>query len=184
MEYFFTSDTHFCHNKILKYQPDTRGHFKSIEEHDEYLVQEWNKLVKPRDTVFHLGDFCFGSKEKCLKAKKCLNGHIAIILGNHDAGTWQIRKKFIWYDHVKLIKIKDQEIFLSHYAHLTWPKSHYNVWHFFGHSHSSLNPWINDHLPNNKMIDVGVDNWNLKPVHFDVLKKIMDSKSFVSIDHH
>ena len=53
---------------------------------NEALVNNWNSVVKPEDHVYHLGDFCFGNVEKwnwCLEPGR-LNGHIHLILGNHD----------------------------------------------------------------------------------------------------
>ena len=50
---YFTSDTHFSHNRGFLYEP--RG-FSSIEEHDETIVENWNKTIKPEDCIFLLGD--------------------------------------------------------------------------------------------------------------------------------
>ena len=47
---YLTSDTHFSHTKLV----EQRG-FKSIEEHDETLIKNWNDLVRPQDTVIHCG---------------------------------------------------------------------------------------------------------------------------------
>ena len=49
---FFTSDTHFGHANVIKF--DNRP-FANIEEHDEELVRRWNAVVKPGDVVCHLG---------------------------------------------------------------------------------------------------------------------------------
>ena len=61
-ERFFTADTHFGHANILKHEAASRP-FASIEEHDEQLVQNWNAVVGPKDTVWHLGDLGWGRKE-------------------------------------------------------------------------------------------------------------------------
>jgi len=51
------------------------------------LIRNWNQRVKPEDTVFHVGDFCFQRNNQSLKAEyweKQLNGKIIHIKGNHD----------------------------------------------------------------------------------------------------
>lgn len=54
---FFTSDTHFFHEGIIKFC--TRP-FESVEEMNETLIRNWNETVPKDGTVFHLGDFAFG----------------------------------------------------------------------------------------------------------------------------
>lgn len=78
---FMTSDHHFGHKNILKFEPHARN-FDSIEEHDEYLVQMWNEVVKPKDLVFHLGDLIFPTY--AVKYVARLNGRKRLIMGNHD----------------------------------------------------------------------------------------------------
>lgn len=80
-EVFFISDTHFGHKKIIEFSKE-RGEFGSIEEHDEFLVQNWNNTVGKRDTVWHLGDFCFGRKNIAIAER--LNGYKRLVMGNHD----------------------------------------------------------------------------------------------------
>ena len=78
---FFTSDTHFNHEAILRFCDRP---FTSIQEHDKVLIDNWNSVVGPEDTVFHLGDFCFGGFPKWKEIREQLNGHIILIVGNHD----------------------------------------------------------------------------------------------------
>ena len=51
---YFSSDFHLGHNSILKY----RTKFSSIEEHDEAIFKEMDKLKK-RDILYIIGDFLF-----------------------------------------------------------------------------------------------------------------------------
>ncbi len=78
---FLISDTHFGHRKILEFEKEFRP-FNSIEEHDEFIVNQWNKTVSKRDVVYHLGDVLFGTN--AFESFSRLNGTIKLILGNHD----------------------------------------------------------------------------------------------------
>lgn len=79
------SDTHFSHyNMVHKFK--TRP-FETVEEMDETLIENWNKVVKPGDKVYHLGDVAFGDKTKHPHLLKRLNGRKRLVVGNHDSIT-------------------------------------------------------------------------------------------------
>jgi calcineurin-like phosphoesterase family protein len=198
---WFTSDTHFGHSNIVKYSArpflNDAGEI-DIEAHDHQLVHNWNNLVKPKDDVFFLGDFCYRNKEGAEHIREKLNGTIYFIEGNHDSSAFQIRNSFAWYKNLHAVKVNGQEIVLCHYAMRVWNKSHHGVWHLYGHSHNSL-PDISTSLS----FDVGVDATAMRlsgkvqgepcggcrpedyrPLHFDEVAKIMGTKVFQPIDHH
>lgn len=77
---FFTSDTHFGHTNILQF---CNRPFHSVQEMNEALINNWNNVVRPEDTVYHLGDFAFGGSQLWNDVLSKLNGHIYLILGNH-----------------------------------------------------------------------------------------------------
>jgi calcineurin-like phosphoesterase family protein len=49
------------------------------------LTERWNSVVKPDDTVYHLGDFSMGSRDDWKSHFDKLNGNIHLVYGNHDA---------------------------------------------------------------------------------------------------
>lgn len=75
----FISDTHFGHhNMAIK-----RG-FKCVADHDNHIVDSWNKVVNKKDTTYLLGDV---TMEKAnYEILNRLNGIKHIVLGNHDEG--------------------------------------------------------------------------------------------------
>jgi calcineurin-like phosphoesterase family protein len=79
-EIFLIADTHFGHKNILNFEAKARP-FATIEEHNEALVENWNKVVRPQDKVYHLGDVAFGNNLHYIK--RC-NGRKRLVLGNHD----------------------------------------------------------------------------------------------------
>lgn len=78
-----TSDLHFNHINILKYEPESRP-FDSVEDMNEELITRWNLVVKPTDTVYVLGDLAMGSIEDARACIERLHGKIILIRGNHD----------------------------------------------------------------------------------------------------
>jgi calcineurin-like phosphoesterase family protein len=81
------SDTHFSHNNILKFT-DNVGKlvrpFQSVADMNETMVENWNRVVKPGDKVYHLGDVFFGSKPDFQTLWPRLHGRKRLIVGNHD----------------------------------------------------------------------------------------------------
>lgn len=72
---YFTSDTHFGQQRTLEL---SRRPFNSLEEMDLRLIENWNNVIGPNSTVFHLGDF--GKYE----LRNYLNGNIKLICGNYE----------------------------------------------------------------------------------------------------
>lgn len=168
---FFTSDTHFGHASIIGF---CKRPYQSVEEMNDKLVEQWNSVVHSGDTVFHLGDFCFGGLPLWEAIRDRLNGDIHLILGNHDlrsvnANSYRMRKMFESVSMQRLIKVNGQLIYLNHYPFLCWGgDSRQQVWQLYGHVHSGPLSTSQD-LPRLKVCyptqyDVGVDNNNYTPV--------------------
>lgn len=91
---FVISDTHFGETNIIKY---FNRPFASAQEMDETMQKRWNSVVQQQDVVIHCGDFCDGKGKHALtniiKYRRQLNGHIGLILGNHDNERLNYRDK-------------------------------------------------------------------------------------------
>ena len=82
---FLVSDTHFGHAGVCRFLRDDGTKLRpwdNPEEMDDYMVEAWNKKVKPNDKVYHLGDVVIN--RKALKILALLNGDKVLIRGNHD----------------------------------------------------------------------------------------------------
>ena len=77
---FFISDLHFSHANIINL---ANRPFKDVLEMNKTLIENWNNTVSKSDTVFILGDFCFGQASVWEKLLRQLNGNKVLILGNH-----------------------------------------------------------------------------------------------------
>lgn len=177
---FFISDTHFGHENIIKF---CNRPFKDTKEMDKVLIQNWNNVVSPEDTIFHLGDFAFGGSQLWNDTLKQLNGHKVLIIGNHDRKN--LRQGYIQYFNAVLpqaqLQIEGRVVYLNHYPFLCYGGSYRGekdaVYQLFGHVHSG--PYSTG-LDSDRLIhcfpyqyDVGVDNNNFTPVSWTKVKEII-----------
>jgi calcineurin-like phosphoesterase family protein len=177
MNVFFTSDTHFNHKNIIEYCDRP---FDSIEEHDEYLIEQWNKTVSSKDHVYHLGDFAFWKNNiDPDKIASRLNGKKYLIIGNHDKKLPD--KHFTILGHYYELNPKsfDNEtkilpIILCHYPFHSWNRAYHGSWHLYGHVHGKNEE--NDTF--SLRMDVGVDSNDFSPVSYDEIETIMDEKAY------
>ena len=77
---FFISDLHFNHANIINL---ANRPFKDVLEMNKTLIENWNSIISKNDTVFILGDFCFGQASVWQKVITQLAGDKVLILGNH-----------------------------------------------------------------------------------------------------
>lgn len=179
---FWTSDTHWSHNNIIKY---CKRPFSSVEEMNETLIKNWNSVVKSEDIVFHLGDFMFGNVNRFWDFRSRLNGKIYLIHGNHDyelMDKGNIEGGFEMVVPQMKIVVDGQKIYLNHFPMLTFDGIYKEkpCWQLFGHVHSSpiaVSPDIDRLkylLPT--QYDVGVDNNNYTPISFEQVKEIINKQ--------
>lgn len=86
---WITSDTHFNHANILNFEDSNSKKFRGdlfddVNHMNEVMIENWNKIVKSGDKVYHLGDVFFGPKEDFQKMWPRLNGQKRLVVGNHD----------------------------------------------------------------------------------------------------
>lgn len=166
---FFTADLHFSHTRIIDY---CNRPFSSIEEMNNELIYRWNAIVRPKDTIFLLGDLGFG--RAALDCISKLNGEIILIKGNHDYGfsTTALKRVGIAdvYNRRKIqIRIPGHPIInLRHY-----PKYKRPGLNLCGHVHTD---WLID----NGFVNVGVDMWDFAPMSLDYLK-LFETKDVLTL---
>ena len=169
-EIFITSDTHFAHVADFLWKP--RG-FSCINEMNEAIIERWNNVVKPDDTIIHLGDIMLTDNKIGLKCLKRLNGTINIIWGNHDSPLRQTLihtecPNIITLGYAHMFKYNKYHIYLSHYPTLTanFDEKHFSqhVINFHGHTHQQTN-WLQPENP--FMYHVGMDSHDCTPIHIE-----------------
>jgi len=184
MTIWFTSDSHFNHQKIISY---SHRPFASLAEMELAMISNWNECVSRGDLVYHLGDFAltWGNRDveviDELLAK--LNGTKILISGNHDRKEVTENKRWASVHQLQEIKVDrngetKQRIVLCHYPLRVWNRMHHGAWMLHGHSHGSLED------VGGKSMDVGVDCRNFRPVSIDEVANFMEKREIISFDHH
>lgn len=82
---FLAADHHLCQASILTFTNTDGSHlrtFTSIDEHDEYIIAQNNKVVGKKDRLYMLGDVTFSKHNLHLLDR--MNGRKVLIKGNHD----------------------------------------------------------------------------------------------------
>lgn len=161
---FFISDLCLGHGNIIRYD---RRPFNSIEDHDETIIKNWNSVVSDKDTTYLLGNIAFGLRDEVAEKINKLNGRICLIRGNHDVKQVEragLRDRFQWIRDLWFYKatIEDEpiRIVLCHYPMLRWDRSHYGVWHLYGHCRGKAPERSSKDLA----IDVGCNLHNYTPL--------------------
>ena len=175
---YFTSDLHFGHNNVIRF--DNRP-FAMVEEMDGELIRRWNNKVKSDDIVYILGDISWYNSDKTCEILSRLNGQKHLIKGNHDRINSDIRKNFYSVSDYKEIKVDDKDVVLCHYPITFFNKHHYGSYHLYGHVHNS-HEWnfvesvkrqLEELDIKCNMFNVGCMLWNYEPVS---LEEIVNSK--------
>lgn len=164
----FLSDLHLDHQNICNF----RTQFSSVKEHNECIKENYHKIVKPKDTVWFLGDVAF-SKES-LEDLKTWSGIKHIVLGNHDGSSESKKRGY---------NIKDM---LEVYSSIHGFTRQYGFWlshcpireeelrgrHcIYGHTHNEL---IND----NRYLSVCMEHINYTPISLEQIRDEFKSRGF------
>ncbi len=179
MTVYFTSDQHFGHRRICEF---SKRPYADLTEMREDFILRHNRVVKPGDSVYHLGDFSFADEEDSTKIARRLNGQKFLVWGNHDKGLRKSKDflvQWVWTKDFAEIKVNEIKIVLCHYPLLVWNGSHHGSWNLHGHSHGSLKP-----DGGALRVDVGVDCHDYTPVSFEEVAAIMKTKTFKPVDQH
>jgi calcineurin-like phosphoesterase family protein len=153
MAVFFTADTHFGDHRVLNIRPRP---FASVAEMDAALVANWNAVVGPADTVWHLGDVArrLGQIAPLLER---LHGTKHLVTGNNDAPGMADVPGWASVTAYAEMALDGHALVLCHYPFRSWNGQHRGALNLHGHSHGRLKPMPRQH-------DVGVDARNWQPV--------------------
>ena len=196
---YFTSDYHFGHSNMIKY--DSRP-FQDVHDMETTIVENHNSVVPKDAVVIFLGDFMYGNTlkgndraDKVLELLDCMNGSFFFTFGNHDSILLhsKVKQNIKLFDRLTL-KVNDsdnlmnqwclrntgrewtspyQHVVCGHYRMETWEHSFRGAWMIHGHSHGKI--------PHSELqFDAGIMNTKYYPVSYFQLKKYF-TKRFNSL---
>ena len=181
---WFTADLHLGHKKIIElaYRP-----FATLEDMNHALIDNINRVVEIKDTLYHLGDFSLNTSYLIEGYKQIKCNNVVFLKGNHDKDTLRkvgllglpnfcvlenqlLEKKFF-------VNGQTERIVMCHYAMRSWNQSYRGAWHLYGHHHGNI-------PAHGLSFDVGVDTNNYMPYSLeDVANKMATlSREFVIVD--
>lgn len=172
---FVTSDLHFNHKNIIKYE---NRPWSTVEEMNNALVNNWNKVVSEEDTVYILGDVTMGSYEDIYNLLLQLKGHKILIQGNHDHRMLKDSRAYEYFDEVvsyKSFRYKKKHIVMFHHPIACWDGEMRGSIHLYGHIHSNSHE-LPDGFNRKKSYNVGVDTNHYTPVDLDWILDIIQMR--------
>jgi len=166
---FFISDPHFghdacCHTFKLSDGSPLRP-FKDAAECDEAIIERVNKVVKPQDSLYILGDVAINKKH--IPTVKRLNGHKRLIFGNHDIFDWS-RYVDAGFEKLMGYRVLDRVIF----SHIPVHESQLARFSANVHGHLHANRVIGPGgFVDDRYISVCVEQTDYAPVSFEEIKQ-------------
>lgn len=173
---WFLSDPHFSHQNILNFTIDAEGTklrpgFKDIDHMNEVIINNWNKVIRPQDHGYIMGDVAM--KRAFLPIVKRLNGHKRLIFGNHDIFDW---KEYIEAGFEKLMgmRVLDGMIF----THVPVHPSQLNRFkaNIHGHTHQHFVKLDSGH-PDKRYLNLCCEKVNYTPVALEDIKKQLNDRT-------
>lgn len=181
---YFTSDLHFNHKNVIQF---CNRPWTDVDEMTEGLIENWNLTVKNEDDIFILGDMFFCGNIKAKEILRRLNGKKHLILGNHDWGKIKKHRAeefgFVFVENQFCVRLGREDVLLSHFPYKnagdhTEGEERYaerrivdeGRWLLHGHVHSA---W----QTKDKMINVGVDVWNYRPVSEEIILNLINERA-------
>lgn len=130
------------------------------------MVENWNKVVRPVDKIYHLGDVVINRKSLPILGR--LNGKKRLVRGNHD--IFKTADYLPYFDEIYGIRVfSDLGVVLTHVP--IHPESlerwKYNI---HGHLHANKVPDPKNRFrPDPRYICVSVEQINYTPVELESL---------------
>jgi calcineurin-like phosphoesterase family protein len=166
MKLFITSNQQFGrHGAIEQYARK----FGSVEQMDEYMIQQWNSVVSEGDLVYVVGNFAW-DPETAEYAIKRLNGTIIVMDGKWDRATKELVNKLgseigVAYTDEGVRYVESVNVCLSYWPLSDWPHKDEGAISVVGLPKAQFN--TNHSI---KRVNVAVDYWDFKPVD---IKKVI-----------
>lgn len=146
---------------------------------NEDLVDGWNSLVAPSDTVYYLGDFSLKTSAVEQYAPR-LNGSKILVAGNHDGchpsnhgGAWKNVAFYRKYFDEVVDEMEWEGFRLHHMPYYDDDDDRFPDYRPFNDGKILLHGHVHQRwLTNGRQINVGVDVWHYVPVAAEEILKL------------
>ena len=170
---YFTADWHLYHHNIIGY---CNRPFKSTADMHKTMQKRNNNIVGPDDVIWNIGDVCIAPPEYVGRIRKQVdkfNGLKHLVLGNHD--EWKAKSygksgfmtthTAMWFRH------KGLTFYMMHDpAEFAVVQNDPSAVMLCGHVHNLFKHL----LPEKRVINVGVDVWDFKPVSLEQILLLLE----------
>lgn len=161
---YFTSDLHFYHENVIRF---TNRPYRTVEEMNQKLIKNWNKIIKPQDEVYILGDLTMKGPELAMEILSQLVGVKHLIKGNHDKYIEKksfVKELFASVADYGEVTYQNQKFILFHYPILEWDGYFRGTIMLHGHQHNHADYNLLNREKQILRYDVGVDANEMTPV--------------------
>lgn len=181
---WFTSDLHFGHENVIKYNDRP---FSGGKEMNEVLIANWNAMVKPQDDIYILGDLTLRGPQYVNPLLRRLNGRKYLICGNHDIFVRKAsfdRDQFVWIQTYHELNVCNYWFILFHYPIERWNgclRKENGILqgsiHLHGHQHNRPSYNEENRRQGVRRYDVGVDANAMHPVSIEKILSFFDLRT-------
>lgn len=169
---FLASDHHLGHEGVTKFMSkngvEKLRPWTSTEEMDEALIENHNKVVKPNDRVYFLGDVIINRRFMHKIAR--FNGRKKLIMGNHC--IFKASEYLQYFDDLKSYHVMEMLIFSHIPVH---PESQGRFrGNVHGHLHDKrvlIKNQYNQEVIDPFYFNVSVESINYTPIAFEDIRK-------------
>ena len=153
---YITSNTNFGRTSIIK-----QREFKSVDEMNMVLVNNWNSVINDDDIVYHIGNFAWDPMiaEDILSL---LKGKINFIIGEFDQPILDLYNFLNKEKYLIIPKdyfyLEAKSVLLSHWPLYHWPGKDSEIPQIYGYQ---------GNITIENSISISQDKWGYKPVCID-----------------
>lgn len=187
---FVTSDLHFGHVNIMKYDTNRAVYLgipqpvgdkpnpDEVTEMNEAIVRLWNSQVDHTDIVWVVGDVAMGRVDETIEYVARLNGQKVLVMGNHDrphpimhksdekTAAWRARYEEVGFEIVDNEIITSFDGVTAQVCHFPYTGDHSEEERYGEYRPADAGlPLVHGHVhdlwkTNGRQYNVGIDAWD------------------------
>ena len=170
---FLIADPHFGHRGatvFTNYDGTKMRPWDCPDAMDEAMVENWNRVVRPQDRVYVLGDVVIN--RRCLPTIGRCNGRKVLVKGNHD--IFKIHEYLEYFDDVRGSHVLSGMLL----THIPVHPASLGRWTANVHGHLHNNQVMLVDSPDLRYLCVSVEQINYTPISLDeVVEQVRQRRS-------